>query len=97
MNKLVVLWKTDSIIDIEELLVPYVLASKKNQWWEEINVIIWGGSQKLVSENEQVQAYIKKMLEVGIQVHACKNVLKIYVLSIIYQISVSMLCILGSC
>jgi hypothetical protein len=73
MNKLVVLWKTDSIIDIEELSVPYVFASKKNKWWDEVSVIIWGASQKLVSENKNIQAYIKQMLDKGIHVHACKK------------------------
>lgn len=73
MNKLAVLWKTDSIIDIEELLVPYVFASKKNKWWDDVSVIIWGASQKIVSENERLQDYIKKMLEAGIRVHACKK------------------------
>lgn len=73
MNKLAVLWKTDSIIDIEELLVPYVNASKKNEWWDDVTVIIWGASQKLVSENERLQNYVKEMIEAGIHVHACKK------------------------
>jgi len=32
MEKLVVLWKSDHIIDIEEMITPNILASKRNKW-----------------------------------------------------------------
>ncbi|MFP4478645.1 MAG: DsrE family protein [Candidatus Izemoplasmatales bacterium] len=72
-NHLLVLWKTDSMIDVEELLIPYVFASKKNEWWDQVSVIIWGGSQRLVSENKAIQDKVIQMLDLGIQVHACKK------------------------
>ena len=42
MNRLVVLWKSDNLIDIEEMIAPYILASKQKHWWNEVSVIIWG-------------------------------------------------------
>lgn len=44
MNKLVVLWKTDNLIDIQEMVIPYIHNSKKKNWWDEVEVIIWGAS-----------------------------------------------------
>ncbi len=73
MEKLVVLWKSDHIIDIEEMITPYILASKRNKWWDEIDVIIWGGSQKIVSTNLKVQKRVKLMISQGIHVCACKK------------------------
>lgn len=73
METLVVLWKTNHLVDVKEMLVPYVLASKKNGWWDAVVVIVWGTSQKLISDNPEIQADIKQMLATGITVHACKK------------------------
>ncbi len=73
MNKLVVLWKSDNLIDIMEMITPYTLGSMRYNWWDEVEVIIWGASQKIVSTNKEVQKRIKLMMASGIKVHACKK------------------------
>ena len=35
--------------------------------------MVWGPSQKLLTEDEELQDYIKKMIENGIGVLACKG------------------------
>lgn len=73
MKKLVVLWKSDNLIDIQELITPYIIASKKNKWWDVVEVIIWGASQKIIIDNEDVKRRISLMLKQNIKVHACKK------------------------
>jgi len=41
-------------------------------WWEEVTFIIWGSSTKLLSEDAELQDYIAKMKEIGIQLQSCK-------------------------
>jgi len=73
MNKLVVLWKSDNLIDIQEMITPYIIASKKNKWWDDVEVIIWGASQKVVASNDDVKRRIALMLKQNIKVYACKK------------------------
>ncbi len=73
MKKLVVLWKSDNLIDIKEMIFMYITNSMRYSWWDQIEVIIWGASQKLVSENVEIQKEIKKMMALGIKFHACKK------------------------
>lgn len=42
---------------------------------------IWGPSQKLLTENEELQGYVKKMKEIGIHLQACKACADSYELS----------------
>lgn len=73
MNKLVVLWKSDNMIDVNEMITPYILASKKNGWWDEVEVIIWGASQNVVVSDDETKRRVALMLKLGIKVYACKK------------------------
>jgi len=73
MNKLVVLWKTDNLIDIQEMVIPYIHNSKKRNWWDEVEVIIWGASQKVIAENFDIKLDIESMIHDGIKISACKS------------------------
>jgi hypothetical protein len=50
----------------------YAKGAMKNNWWRSINLIIWGPSSKLTSENETIQNEIKEMQKLGIIVEACR-------------------------
>ena len=71
MDKLVVLWKTDNIVDVDNLVFPYVHNSLKQNWWNEVTLLVWGASQKLLVENETLKLDIEAMIHDGIKVIAC--------------------------
>jgi len=73
MEKLTVLFKSDNMTDIEELIVPYVLNAKTQGWWDAVTLIIWGPSQKKVAEEKFVGDAVRKMIKAGIDVYACKK------------------------
>jgi len=73
MNKLVVLWKTDNLIDIKEMVIPYLQNSISRKWWDEIEVIIWGVSQKIIADNFEIQLDVEAMIYDGIKISACKS------------------------
>jgi hypothetical protein len=50
----------------------YTINAKIHKWWDEIHLIVWGPSSKLLSENESLQDNIRSMLKNGIEVTACK-------------------------
>ncbi len=71
MNKLVVLWKTDNIIDVENLVIPYTHNSIKQKWFNEVVLLIWGASQKLLADNDSLKLDVEAMIHDGVRVIAC--------------------------
>jgi hypothetical protein len=73
MDRINILWTTGDKITALNMLAVYVLNAKARGWWQEINVIIWGASAKLVAEDTQVQTEVLEMIHSGIHVEACKD------------------------
>ena len=72
MEKLNILWTTDNKDTILNMLSMYATNSVKNNWWDEVNVIIWGASAKLVGTDTQVQTEVMEMITRGVKIEACK-------------------------
>ncbi len=72
-NKLTILWTNDNIITSEKMVFMYGINAKTRGWWEEVTIMIWGATVKLVSENKQVQALIEEAKLEGVHVTACKG------------------------
>lgn len=71
-DKLVVLWTSKDKEVAINMVFMYALNAKLRNWWEEITLIIWGPSSKLLSEDTDLQDYIIKMMEVGVKVVSCR-------------------------
>jgi|SRR6056297_1780054 len=71
-NKLYILWTNGSALTFKKMVSMYAYNSKKNNWWSKITIIIWGETTKLVDEDQEVQIHIKKLIESGVNVSACK-------------------------
>ena len=72
MEKLNLLWTTGEKEVVNTMLSPYTQNAKRNGWFDAINILIWGGSKKLIGEDANTQKLVKKMLDNGITVEACK-------------------------
>lgn len=73
MEKLTILWTTTNRETIFKMISMYAINAKRYGWWNEIDIIIWGGSAKVVGEDTQVQTEVLEMLNSGINVMACKS------------------------
>ncbi|MEJ2429034.1 MAG: DsrE family protein [Deltaproteobacteria bacterium] len=69
---LYVLWTNGNPITAEKMVFMYTINSLKHGWWENVTVIIWGASAKLVSEDVNIQKKIKEALDAGVNLTACK-------------------------
>jgi hypothetical protein len=72
MDKLNILWTTDNKDTILHMLFMYATNSRLNGWWQDVNIIIWGASAKLVGIDSQVQEAVLEMISHGITIEACK-------------------------
>lgn len=70
-NKLAVLWTSGDPEVAEKMAFMYTLNAKKQAWFDEVVLIIWGPSAKLASENKMIQDYLKKMRDAGVKLEAC--------------------------
>lgn len=69
---LYILWTSADPITAEKMLFMYAINSLIHGWWENVTLIIWGASAKLVGEDTNIQERVKEALEAGVHVTACK-------------------------
>ncbi|MCG8683643.1 MAG: DsrE family protein [Desulfobacterales bacterium] len=69
---LYLLWTNDNKLTAEKMVFMYTVNSLIHGWWEEVTLIIWGATAKLVAEDTQIQEMIKNAKEKGVHVTACK-------------------------
>jgi hypothetical protein len=77
-NKLAVLWTSGDPDVAEKMGFMYTYNAKKQGWFDEVVLIVWGPSAKLLSENKILQEYVKKMQEAGVKVEACTACAQMY-------------------
>jgi hypothetical protein len=77
-DKLAVLWTSGDPEVAEKVCFMYTHNAKKQEWFEDVTLIVWGPSSKLLSENKELQKYVLKMIEDGIKVEACINCADMY-------------------
>lgn len=69
---LYILWTNADPITAEKMVFMYGLNSLKHGWWENVTVILWGATAKLVAESEEMQRGIRTLLAAEVKVSACK-------------------------
>ena len=55
-----------------EVGLVYPFNAAKKGWMDEVKVIFFGPSEKVVANDAEVQARVKEILEQGVEVLACK-------------------------
>lgn len=70
-EKLAVLWVSGDRDVAEKSCLMYTHAAKRNGWFDEVVLIVWGSSSRLLAEDEALQEKIKAMKEDGVILEAC--------------------------
>ena len=70
-NKLVILWTSDNPELAKTMVFMYAKNALRHNWFDEVTLIIWGPSARLAAENEDIQARIAQLKEVGVEVKVC--------------------------
>ena len=71
LSGLVVLWTTSEKDVFTKMINIYVYNAKKLSWFDNITLVVWGPSSKLLANDEELQKMIKKLKEVGVTLEAC--------------------------
>jgi hypothetical protein len=70
-EKLAVLWVSGDPDVAEKSCLMYTHAAKRNGWFDEVVLIVWGSSSRLLAENEDLQEKVKAMIKDGVILEAC--------------------------
>jgi hypothetical protein len=72
MDKLYILWTNADIITSRHMVFMYAGNAKRNGWWRDVTIIIWGTSAELLKNNAQMCEDIAELMSHGVEVIACK-------------------------
>lgn len=72
-EKLVIVWSSGERDVALKMVFMYTLNAKKRAWWDDITLVVWGPSAKLLTEDQELQDYMKRIIEAGVTVKACKG------------------------
>lgn len=70
-NELNVLWTNADPLTAEHMVLLYTINAQKRGWFEQVNIIVWGATAKLVAEDEKIQNLVKEAISVGVKFRAC--------------------------
>ena len=79
-DKLVVVWTSgDRDVALKMVFMyTYNATTTRFGWWQDITLVIWGPSSKLLSVDKELQDYVAKMKEAGVTLEACKACADMY-------------------
>ncbi len=71
-SKLLVVWTSGDRDVALKMVFMYADNAKLRGWWDEVQLLVWGPSSKLLSTDTELQEYIGKMKKNGVILTACK-------------------------
>jgi len=70
-SRLAVLWSSGDPDVAHRVCHMYTHAAARNGWFDEVRLIVWGPSARLLAGDKDLQAKVKAMMEDGVDVDAC--------------------------
>jgi hypothetical protein len=70
-DRLAVLWTSGDPDVAHKVCLMYTHVAKTAKWFDEVLLIVWGPSQKLLADDNHVRDKVKAMEADGIQVQVC--------------------------
>ena len=72
-DQLLIVWTSGDPEVAHKMVFMYAYNARKNGWWKQVTLLVWGPSAKLSSENSGIQESLRKMKEQGVELLACKG------------------------
>lgn len=72
-DELLIVWSTENKETIMNMILLYAYNAKVKGWFDEVTLLVWGASQQVLSEDEDIKARVSEMKEAGVNIIACKK------------------------
>ncbi|MHC4640816.1 MAG: DsrE family protein [Planctomycetota bacterium] len=70
-SKLAVVWTSGDSEVAHKVCFMYTHNAKKAKWFDEVVLVIWGPSSRILAGDKKLQAAVKEMMRDGVSVQAC--------------------------
>ena len=70
-NRLAVVWSSGDPDVAHRVCLMYTHAAVTQKWFDEVRLIVWGPSARLLAADKDLQAKVKRMMKDGVNVQAC--------------------------
>ena len=77
-DHLLIVWTSGDPDVAHKMVFMYAFNARKNGWWTQVTLLVWGPSAKLSSEDINIQATLEKMIDQGVELLACKACADLY-------------------
>ena len=77
-QQLAVVWASGDVEVAEKVCLMYTHNASLQGWFDEVVLIVWGPSAKLLSENVILQEKVTKMIADGVKLEACRACANMY-------------------
>ena len=77
-SKLLVVWTSGDKEVAMKMVYMYAYNAKKQGWFDEVRFLIWGPSSRLLAADKELQEYLGRMKEEGVELLACKACADMY-------------------
>jgi len=71
-TKLLVVWTSGDRDVALRMVFMYTHNAKLQGWWDDVQLLVWGPSSRLLAMDGELQDSIRKMKEAGVILTACK-------------------------
>ncbi len=80
-DKQLILWTSGDREVALKMVFMYTLNCKKRSWMNDVRLLIWGPSGKLLTEDAELQNYLNELKKAGVELYACKGCADMYGIS----------------
>jgi len=70
-TRLAVVWSSGDPDVAHRVCLMYTHAAATQKWFDEVRLVVWGPSARLLAADKDLQAKVKAMMEDGVNVQAC--------------------------
>jgi hypothetical protein len=71
-KSLAILWVTQDREAAVNMALMYAKNSKLKGWWEQVRLIVWGPSARVLATDQGLQTELEATKEAGVEIQACK-------------------------
>jgi len=77
-SKLCVVWTSADKEVAMKTAFMYTFNAKKQGWFDQVRLVVWGPSARLLAQDKELQEYLAKMKDAGVELLACKACADMY-------------------
>ncbi len=80
-TKQLIVWTSGDREVALKMVFMYAYNCKKRGWMDEVRLLVWGPSGKLLTEDRELQDQLKGLKDEGVELYACKGCADLYGIS----------------